>query len=213
MRRVAACLRYAAVLLILFASRVPAQQVAADTGLVARAGDRVALRIWNEPEMSDTFTVAANGEVILPRLGSVSVQGRSIAALQTWLRGEYARFLRNPSVEITVLRRIGIQGQVARPGLYLADLTMALPDVITLAGGFTEAANPRHIVVDRDGRRFRLSAGRGSSFLVATLHSGDIVTVKPRSALMRNPLGTIGGVMTIITTFILVYSQITDDGE
>jgi protein involved in polysaccharide export with SLBB domain len=35
-------------------------------------------------------------------------------------------------------RRVSVVGEVREPGIYLADLTMTLPDIIARAGGVTE---------------------------------------------------------------------------
>lgn len=167
-----------------------------------RPGDRIWLRIWNEPEMSDTFNISERGEVILPKLGGVHVAGQDVALLQDSLRRAYAVYLRNPSVEIVVLRRIGIQGEVRRPGVYMTDLTMALPDVIAMAGGFTDAANPDDIVVLRGSERIRYRRRDQAQFLVAGLQSGDQVHVKARSSFSRNPVGTVTAVMSLVGGFV-----------
>lgn len=175
-----------------------------------RPGDRVWLRIWNEEAMSDTFNISERGEVILPKLGSVHVTDLGVVALQDSLRRAYSVYLRNPSVEVIVLRRIGIQGEVRRPGIYMADLTMALPDVIALAGGFTDEANPDNIVVMRESRRIRYRRSDQAQFLVTGLQSGDQVIVIPRSSLARNPVGTITGVMGLVSGFMWLLPQLKD---
>jgi protein involved in polysaccharide export with SLBB domain len=174
----------------------------------ARPGDRIALRIWNEPEMSGDFTISDRGEVVLPRLGSVPVTGRPIGALQDSLRQAYAVFLRNPSVEVIVLRRVGVQGEVRTPGNYMVDLTLTLPEILTMAGGLTEAANPNHVVLLRGGERIRYGRKNQSEFLAAELRSGDQVIVRPRSVWARNPLAMIGGIVSIIVVAAPVIERI-----
>lgn len=171
------------------------------TAATARPGDRIALRIWNEREMSDTFNIAETGQVILPKLGPVYVVNLPIPALQDSLRRAYAVYLRNPSIEVTVLRRIGIQGEIRHPGIYLADLTMALPDILSMAGGITEAGDPNKIEVVRGAERLRYRSQDQLQFLVAQLQSGDQVVVKSRSSLRRNPTGTIAAGITVATAF------------
>lgn len=194
-------------LLLLLGVSVPLSGQQGPTGAPAaaeatpRPGDRIAIRIWNEPEMSDTFNIAETGEAILPKLGSVRVVDQPIGALQDSLRRSYAVFLRNPSVEVTVLRRVGISGEVKAPGVYLADLTMTLPDVIALAGGLTDKGNPNNIVVVRGKERIRYRSSNQGEFLVAGLRSGDQVTVRPKSAFSRDPIGTTSAVLFVTGTF------------
>lgn len=165
---------------------VPASDVADPTARV-RPGDRIALKVFEEEEMSDTFSVAGNGEAILPKLGAVPVAGADIVQLQDSLRSAYARYLRNPAVEVTVLRRVGIHGEVNEPGLYLVDLTMTLRDLVAEAGGITEAGDAKKIYIDRGDQRLRF-AGDGAIIPAAELRSGDQVTVGLKPWIQRNSL-------------------------
>lgn len=192
------------------AAGLPAQQ-GADTSAEAaarrarvatpRPGDQVALKIWNEEEMSDTFNISERGEVILPKLGPVYVIDKPVGALQDSLRKAYSVYLRNPSIDIVVLRRIGVQGEVRLPGIYLADLTVGLPEIIARAGGYTDAGNPRNIVIVRDGERVRYGGRSDEGLVVSELQSGDQIFVRPRSAFARNPMAWIGGAMGLVATF------------
>lgn len=167
----------------------PSEGSAADAPV--RPGDQVVLEIWNEEAMSDTFAVAERGELILPKLGAMSVQGRGVGELQDSVRSAYSRYLRNPSVRITVLRRIGVSGAVREPGVFLVDLTNTLPDVITRAGGLVESANPNNIVIQRGEERLRFRADDRRIFVGAELRSGDQIFVGHRNFIQRNPLAVI----------------------
>jgi protein involved in polysaccharide export with SLBB domain len=182
--------------------RAAAMDTIASSSAQVRPGDRVALKIWNEPLMSDTFQVAESGEVILPKLGAVQVGNQRVEVLQDSLRKAYTAFLRNPSVEISVLRRVGVSGEVHQPGLYLADLTMTLPDIITRAGGLTEAGDPNDIVVLRGSERIRFARADQKSFVVAELRSGDQVIVGQRSFIARNPLVALSSALGLISFFL-----------
>lgn len=169
-----------------------------------RPGDQVVLEIWNEPEMSDTFNVAGNSELILPKLGALSVQSHTVTSLQDSIRSAYAEYLRNPSVQITVLRRVGVSGAVVSPGIFLVDLTMSLPDVIIRAGGLREEGNPNNIVVLRNGERIRYQTNDPESFVVAELQSGDQVIVGRRNFIQRNPYAAMTTMISLIATVLTV---------
>ncbi|MEP7382748.1 MAG: polysaccharide biosynthesis/export family protein [Gemmatimonadota bacterium] len=152
----------------------------------AHPGDILRLRIWREPDMSGDFPVDAEGTATLPRLGAMRVVDIPRDSLQRLLVAEYARFLRNPSVEVTLLRRVRVVGEVRTPGLYTADPTMGLRDILALAGG----PNP-------DGRtdRVRLDRGGESTWLTLTgapptdesrPRSGDQLFVPQRNWFARN---------------------------
>src|ERR1043166_1799054 len=80
-----------------------------------RAGDVVRVRVWREPDYSGEFNVDGRGIVILPVLGGVPVRGRQARRVSDTLRGAYEQYLKNPSIEITVLRRVAVSGAVAKP--------------------------------------------------------------------------------------------------
>jgi polysaccharide export outer membrane protein len=167
-----------------------------------RPGDQVVLRIWREPEMSDTLVVDERGEVVLPRLGLMRVDRQSAAALRDTLRERYAQYLRNPAVDVTVLRRIAVHGEVRRPDLYLVDLTMTLQDVLAKAGGVSEAGSRKKIYIVRGGEQVRLDSHQQASFRATELLSGDQIVVGRRSWFAQNSLPAIGTGMAAVSFII-----------
>lgn len=169
-------------------------------------GDRVAVKVWDVKEMNDTFTVARTGEVILPRLGSISAGGRDPGVLEDSLRRAYTTFFEAPSVEVILLRRVGVHGAVESPDLYHVDLTMTLRDVVARAGGLTDAGDPKDITVQRGERTFRVRASDGGAIPAVLLRSGDQVVVGRRNWVTRNPvatLGTVTGLLTFAATVLI----------
>jgi polysaccharide biosynthesis/export protein len=156
-----------------------------------RAGDQVGIQIWREPDLSGVFMVNESGEVTLPRLGTMRVSDRSASELQDDLRDAYGRYLRNPSVQVTVLRRIGVHGEVLRPQLYMVDLTMTVRDVIALAGGVGPYGNPDNVVIIRGDERIRLGREESARFATAELRSGDQILVGRRRWWALDPGATI----------------------
>lgn len=175
----------------------PQETAAAD--VFVRPGDQVALHIWNEPEMSDTFSVASDGLVTLPRLGAVRVDGRSVREIETELREAYSEYLHNPSVDVVVLRRVGVIGEVKFPGLYLADLTMTLPDLIARAGGATPAGNPNDITLFRGSREFHFGADDRERLALTDIQSGDQIVIGERSFFARNSLAVVSTAVPVLT--------------
>lgn len=206
MDRVSATIRtvwLVVVLAVTIALTAGAQQGAAGDPL--RAGDILRLRIFQEPEMSGEFPVDERGAVTLPRLGTVPLGSWPADSIRPRLTKAFAEFLRNPVVEVTVLRRISVTGSVLKPGLYPVDPSMTVTDALALAGG----ASP-------DGRRDRVELRRGSTRSLATLdrastiadlrlHSGDQLFVPQRSWLSRNTwlVSTLIGATATVTTIVL----------
>jgi polysaccharide biosynthesis/export protein VpsN len=173
----------------------------APPSLEIRTGDQLAVRILREPEWSGVFTVAETGEVVLPRLGRFLVSTLPTGAVQDSLNSRYAEYLIDPVVEVTVLRRIAVHGEVRRPDLYMVDLTMTLQDVIAKAGGVTEVGNPHRVMIVRDGEQLRVEPGESTRLLAAELRSGDQVVVGRRSWMSVNALGIISTSAVAVSVF------------
>ena len=100
-----------------------------------RPGDVVRIRVWREPELSGDFIVDEYGQVSVPLLGARVVLGVASDALQKSLETDYATSVKEPSVQVTFLRRVSVQGAARLPGLYPMDATMTVGDALALAGG------------------------------------------------------------------------------
>lgn len=177
-------------------------------GATVKPGDQIALRVWREPEMSGTFLVAANGDVVLPRLGVVKASNHTVVAFQELLRRAYAEYLRDPAFEVTVLRRVGVHGEVNKPGLYLVDLTMTLRDVIAQAGGVTALGDPNSITIVRGGQRIHFGKRQSAELLTAELISGDQVAIGQRSWFERNSLAVVSTAAVVISLIAPVIRNI-----
>jgi polysaccharide export outer membrane protein len=158
----------------------------ADSAAFAQPGDIVRLRIWREPDMSGDFTVDTKGVVTFPRLGALQVTRIDADSLQRMLVAEYAKYLKNPAVEVVLLRRVRVVGAVRTPGLYTADQTMRIRDVLALAGGASAEGRIDRVRIDRDGRAVMLNLNRSPSANEFALRSGDQLYVPERSWVARN---------------------------
>jgi protein involved in polysaccharide export with SLBB domain len=208
-------------LAMLGASAAPAQQShevpaaaspapAAGAEATVRPGDQISVRIVREPEMSGVFTVSETGDAVLPRLGRIAVAELTAGELQDSLRSAYSVYLRDPSVEVTVLRRVGVQGEVRRPDIYMIDLTVTLRDLLAKAGGVTDAGNPNNIYIVRGDEQIRLGKDESARFRTAELRSGDQVVVGRRSWIALNPsvaVSTATGLVSFVIGIVLLVNR------
>jgi protein involved in polysaccharide export with SLBB domain len=168
-------------------------------------GDLIAVNIWREPDWSDTVQVDNAGVAVFPRLGPLPVTGIRPDSLEHRLIGEYGRYLQNPSIRVTVLRRITIWGAVVRPGPYPVDLTMTVTDALALAGGPTATGKTDKVELRRGSvhRVIDLSDGpRGLADL--SLRSGDQLHVPEKSWASRNIGLVIAAIGTVTSLAFLV---------
>lgn len=159
------------------------ESTASDT---LRPGDIIRLQIWREPDLSGDFEVDPSGDVTVPKLGVVSVHQASPDSLRAMLLRGYAVYLRNPSVQVTVLRRINILGAVMKPGLYPVDPTMTIADAVAAAGGATPLGVPDKVDLIRGNSRSSERIASATRIADTPLQSGDQIYVPQRNWAERN---------------------------
>ncbi len=78
-----------------------------DPSPVRGAADRAGVKS-EEQQLSDTFTVGAGQELLLPVVGTVSLKGALRSELQPIVAREIARFIRDPVVHARALLSVGV---------------------------------------------------------------------------------------------------------
>jgi polysaccharide export outer membrane protein len=151
-----------------------------------RPGDVIRLRVWREPDMSGEFQVNESGEVTLPQIGTLHVSGISPDSLRAFIVAKYAPALRNPSIEVTVLKRVRVVGAVKNPGLYPVDDTFSVGDVLAAAGGITTDGDRRKVRLARSGEEGETMLSLDARIAESPVRSGDQIEVLERSWLSRN---------------------------
>ena len=184
---------------------VRAQETAASATRAAEAhvepGDRVAVKVYREPTLSDEVMVDPRGDIVLAKIGMLHAASFTLGALSDTLRARYATFLRDPAVSVTVLRRIVVNGDVGRPDVYYVDVATTLRDVIAHAGGITENGNPGRVSIIREGRSIPVPNWQDDVSRASDLQSGDQIFVAKRSWLYRN-MFSIASTGVLITSFL-----------
>ena len=168
-----------------------------------QAGDRIRLQVDSEPQLTDTFPVGPNQELVLPVVGVLSLHGVLRAELQTAMSRELGRFLRDPIVRATPLIRVSIIGEVNKPGFYLLPPTSVVSDVVTAAGGPTQSARVERMWVERAGRR--LVEGQQLQNLMAVGLTLDDANVRPGDKFVV-PAQSQGSFFNTVRTISIVLS-------
>jgi len=167
-------------------------------------GDVIRLNIWREPDLTGEFLVQEDGLAVLPRLGPVRVTADTPSQLKDRLVAEYGKTLNNPSIEVVVLRRILITGEVSGEGVYPVDPTMSLVEVLAMAGGPTTSAKKDRVDLIRDGRKIEIDLGDPLDVRNVSLQSGDQLNVPRANAWIRNWQLVVGLVSSTISLAILL---------
>ncbi len=169
-------------------------------------GDVIRIQIWREEGLSGDFQVDEGGEVVLPLLGRKQVVGVSPETLRDQLTEEYDAYLVNPSVNVTLLRRVTVMGEVRVPGLYPVDATVSVAQLIALAQGVTPDGDVNRITLVREGRTIRTDLAGTMAITDAGIRSGDRILVGKRSWMSRN-LSSLAWITSIVTNLVLLVTR------
>jgi polysaccharide export outer membrane protein len=115
--------------------------------------DVIHVNVWKNVELSQTVTVGPDGFVSLPLLGDVHVAGMTANELGQKLAIKLNSYVVNPQVTVSVVdirsRQVFVLGQVAKPGGYSLISPVNVLQLIALAGGLSNFANRKEIIVLR----------------------------------------------------------------
>lgn len=167
-------------------------------------GDVIRLNIWREPDLTGEFLVQEDGTAVLPKVGPVHVTGYTPSVLKSHLVEEFSKTLRNPSIEVIVLRRILISGEVANEGVYPVDPTMSLVEALALAGGPTPAAKDDRVILIRGDGEIEIDLDDPPAVRSLALQSGDQLLVPSASAWAQNWKLLVGMVSSTVSLAILL---------
>lgn len=170
------------------------------------AGDRLLLRIWLDSSYVDTVRVDESVRVILPRVGPISLAGVPAVSIPDSVRSAIHALLTSRSIEVVPLRRVGVGGEVRKPGVYYVDLTTNLSDVISLAGGVGDIGDPKSVTLTRKGATTRVRDWVSENSVWAPLLSGDQVVVGRLSFVERNSIVVVTGI-SVLASIIFTLSR------
>jgi polysaccharide export outer membrane protein len=183
----------------------PAAQAASDSGAgsaVLLPGDVVRLRIWREPDLSGDFQIDDRGTAVFPKIGPTNVAQMTTDSLKRLLVTTYSQYLKDPSIEVTFLRRVTILGAVKSPGLYPVDPTMTVSDAVALAGGALPTGRPHNFELRRGGQRIDVDFNTATPIGHTPIRSGDEIFIPERSWFSRNGALVIGASISAVAIVV-----------
>lgn len=148
------------------------------------AGDQIRVITYDEPQLTNTFTVGADGSVSIPLVGNLPASGLTTGQLATAITASLtgSKLLSQPSVsvEIAAYRPISVLGEVNHPGQYPYEPDMTTLDAVALAGGFTYRAVTDYAKDLRSNGYGSNQAVEGRVEPGSKLEPGDVVTIYER---------------------------------
>jgi polysaccharide export outer membrane protein len=135
------------------------------------------------------YTVDAAGNISLPLLGSVQVEGLTSRELSIKLTAQLQTYLKSPMVIVRIANyTVSVLGEVARPAMYtIPNEQITLPEALSLAGDLTIYGKRENILIIREfegTRQFaRIDITKRDIFTSPFyyLRSGDVIYVEATS--------------------------------
>lgn len=173
--------------------------ISAAENYVLGAGDTVRVDVFRLPEYSGEYEVLVNGALNLPMVGQVAIAGLTLEQSANAVSQAYAKRLRRPIINVYLVNprplRVGIVGEIARPGEYILQREgtqfPSLISALEVAGGVTQSADLRQMVINRsaaDGTQQTIVANlwqfleTGNLSYNAALRDGDTVFIPTRKS-------------------------------
>ena len=115
--------------------------------------DVLSIHVWREEALSRTVPVRADGKISLPLINDIQAAGYTPLQLKELLTEKFNAYVENPIVSVMVTEansmKVYVSGQVKTPGVYRLRSEMTLLQIISMAGGFTEWADQKKILIIR----------------------------------------------------------------
>jgi polysaccharide export outer membrane protein len=167
------------VLLLPWSGHAAVQAAEIAAGYSLNAGDSIRIHVFGESDLSfENLLIGQNGRISYPFLGELTVAGKTAAEVQQMLaEGLKPDYLIDPRISVSIVkyRPFFVNGEVKRPGGVDFQPGLTLRKAISLAGGFTERANKKQVLVIADSDPERREQKVGLDYQV---QPGDIFTVQ-----------------------------------
>ena len=118
--------------------------------------DQLLIRAWGKIELNSRVTVDRNGQISLPRVGTLNVAGIRYSQVESYLRSAIGALFKDFELNVTLGRlrtiQIYVLGNARQPGAYTVSSLSTLVDALFSSGGPSATGTMRDIQLRRDGK-------------------------------------------------------------
>ncbi|WP_099866449.1 polysaccharide biosynthesis/export family protein [Pararhizobium haloflavum] len=144
------------------------------------AGDRLRVTVFDQEELTGTYSIDQAGYISFPLVGSLPARGQTLQQMESALAAALRNgYLRDPdvTVEVDQYRSFFIMGEVGAAGQYSYVPGMTVQQAIAIAGGFTSRANQANADITRT---INGEVMTGRVIISDPIMAGDTIYVRER---------------------------------
>ncbi len=134
----------------------PVEHVPVPADYVIGPGDELLIRAWGKIDLDSRVTVDRNGQIYLPKVGSLTVAGLRYEQVEGYLHSAIGALFKDFELNVAMgqLRsiQIFILGNARQPGGYTVSSLSTLVDALFASGGPSATGTMRHIQLRRGGQ-------------------------------------------------------------
>ena len=133
----------------------PVENIPVTPDYLIGPGDEIVIKGWGQIDINVRAVVNRDGEINLPKVGTINVAGIRYQELQGYLKNAIGRVFRNFNLDVTLGKLRSVQvfvvGQARQPGVYTVSSLSTLVNTLFASGGPSTKGSLRHIQVKRSG--------------------------------------------------------------
>lgn len=170
----------------------PAEQIPVTSDYKLGAGDELLIRAWGQVDIDYRAAVDRNGDIHIPKVGTLHVAGLRLAELNGYIKTAVGRQFRNFELNTSLSQMRSIQvlmvGQAKYPGSYTVSALSTVLNTLFAAGGPSAKGTMRRIQLKRNNQvvteldLYDLLL-RGDKSRDLPLQHGDVIFIPPAGKL------------------------------
>jgi polysaccharide export outer membrane protein len=134
----------------------PVEHVPVPADYVLGPGDELLIRAWGKIDLDSRVTVDRNGQIYLPKVGSLTVAGLRFEQVEGYLHSAIGALFKDFELNVAIGQLRSIQifvlGSARQPGGYTVSSLSTLVDALFASGGPSATGTMRHIQLRRGGQ-------------------------------------------------------------
>src|SRR3984957_13109793 len=169
----------------------PVERVPVPADYVLGPGDELLIRAWGKIELDSRVMVDRNGQVYLPRVGTLNVAGLRYEQLEGYLHAAISALFKDFELNVALGQLRSIQifvlGSARQPGAYTVGSLSTLVNALFASGGPSATGTMRHIQLRRGNQMLAEFdvydlVQKGDKSHDVSLLPGDVIYIPPIGA-------------------------------